>query len=213
MTTSVAGSHAAHIDGTPASYTDCDGCHGNATYSVTNARGAPIWFQLYASPQWEVAQALIKRAESAGCPVLAVTVDRVGGRNQETLFRLRRSDSGWAPAGRRYVARTWLDTLGREVTIVDEIVTNGRHSVSLHLHFAERCRVEDPLGQEVRIHAGSFVARLHVDPRFRTTIVRADVCSMEGWESRGYHRKSAAATLKAEALITGNTTLVTRLSL
>ena len=60
---------------------------------VTKARGAPIWFQLYASPQWEVAQALIRRAESAGCPVLAVTVDRVGGRNQETLFRLSRSDT------------------------------------------------------------------------------------------------------------------------
>jgi 4-hydroxymandelate oxidase len=60
---------------------------------VTKARGAPIWFQLYASPEWEVAQALIKRAEAAGCPVLAVTVDRVGGRNQETLFRLMRSDT------------------------------------------------------------------------------------------------------------------------
>jgi hypothetical protein len=106
-----------------------------------------------------------------------------------------------------------LDTLGREVTIVDEIATNGRHRVSLHLHLAERCSVEDPLGQEVRIHAGSFVARLHVDPRLRTTIVRADERSMGGWVSRGYHRKSAAPTLKAEALITGNTTLVTRLSL
>jgi isopentenyl diphosphate isomerase/L-lactate dehydrogenase-like FMN-dependent dehydrogenase len=60
---------------------------------VTSARGAPIWFQLYASPKWEVAQALIKRAEAAGCPVLAVTVDRVGGRNQETLFRLMREDT------------------------------------------------------------------------------------------------------------------------
>ena len=60
---------------------------------VTGARGAPIWFQLYASPRWEVAQALIKRAEAAGCPVLAVTVDRVGGRNQETLFRLMREDT------------------------------------------------------------------------------------------------------------------------
>ena len=36
---------------------------------VSNARGAPIWFQLYASPRWEVAQALIKRAEAADCPV------------------------------------------------------------------------------------------------------------------------------------------------
>ncbi len=60
---------------------------------VTKARGAPIWFQLYASPRWEVAQALIKKAEAAGCPVLAVTVDRVAGRNQETLFRLRRTDT------------------------------------------------------------------------------------------------------------------------
>jgi isopentenyl diphosphate isomerase/L-lactate dehydrogenase-like FMN-dependent dehydrogenase len=60
---------------------------------VTKARGAPVWFQLYASPQWEVAQALIKRAEAAGCPVLVVTVDRIGGRNQETLFRLMREDT------------------------------------------------------------------------------------------------------------------------
>ncbi len=60
---------------------------------VTAARGAPIWFQLYASPRWEVAQALIRKAEAAGCPVLAVTVDRIAGRNQETLFRLMRTDT------------------------------------------------------------------------------------------------------------------------
>ncbi len=60
---------------------------------VTAARGAPIWFQLYASPKWEVADALVKRAERAGCPVVAVTVDRVGGRNQETFFRLRKNDT------------------------------------------------------------------------------------------------------------------------
>jgi 4-hydroxymandelate oxidase len=61
---------------------------------VTNARGAPIWFQLYASPRWEIAQALIKRAEAAGCPVLVVTVDRIAGRNQETSFRLMHTDTG-----------------------------------------------------------------------------------------------------------------------
>ena len=67
--------------------------HPDGVEDVTRARGAPIWFQLYASPKWEVAQALIKRAEAAGCPVLAVTTDRVGGRNQETLFRLTREDT------------------------------------------------------------------------------------------------------------------------
>jgi 4-hydroxymandelate oxidase len=60
---------------------------------VAKARGAPIWFQLYASPSFEVAKALIKRADGAGCPVLMVTVDRIAGRNQETLFRLMKSDT------------------------------------------------------------------------------------------------------------------------
>ena len=60
---------------------------------VAKARGAPVWFQLYASPSFEVAQALIKRAEGAGSPVLMVTVDRIAGRNQETLFRLMKSDT------------------------------------------------------------------------------------------------------------------------
>jgi 4-hydroxymandelate oxidase len=59
---------------------------------VMRERGAPIWFQLYASPSWDVAKALVKRAEAAGCPVVALTVDRVAGRNQETFFRLRRVD-------------------------------------------------------------------------------------------------------------------------
>jgi len=59
---------------------------------VTRERGAPIWFQLYASPSWDVAKALVKRAEAAGCPVVALTVDRVAGRNQETFSRLRRVD-------------------------------------------------------------------------------------------------------------------------
>jgi 4-hydroxymandelate oxidase len=67
-----------------------------ATTSIDDAikaRGGPVWFQLYATSSWPVASALIKRAENAGAPVLVITVDRVGGRNQETLFRLRRTDT------------------------------------------------------------------------------------------------------------------------
>jgi 4-hydroxymandelate oxidase len=58
---------------------------------VIQARGAPIWFQLYATQKWEVTEALVKRAEAAGCPVLVLTVDRKAGRNQETFLRLRRT--------------------------------------------------------------------------------------------------------------------------
>jgi 4-hydroxymandelate oxidase len=60
---------------------------------VSAARGAPIWYQLYATNKWEVAEHMVKRAEKAGCLAVAVTVDRTGGRNQETLFRLRPSDT------------------------------------------------------------------------------------------------------------------------
>jgi 4-hydroxymandelate oxidase len=60
---------------------------------VSQARGAPLWYQLYATNKWEVARAMVMRAEKAGCLAVAITVDRSGGRNQETLFRLQKTDS------------------------------------------------------------------------------------------------------------------------
>jgi isopentenyl diphosphate isomerase/L-lactate dehydrogenase-like FMN-dependent dehydrogenase len=60
---------------------------------VAAARGQPIWFQLYASDKWEVTEKLVKRAENAGCPAVAVTVDLIAGRNLETRFRLSSTDT------------------------------------------------------------------------------------------------------------------------
>jgi len=60
---------------------------------IIAARGAPVWYQLYATNSWDVAKAFVTRAERAGCPVVAVTVDRNGGRNQEALIRLQRTDT------------------------------------------------------------------------------------------------------------------------
>lgn len=54
---------------------------------VTDARGAPIWYQLYPTDQWAVTQALVRRAEAAGCPVLALTVDLQAGSNRLTAER------------------------------------------------------------------------------------------------------------------------------
>lgn len=59
---------------------------------VARAAGRPLWFQLYATTRWEVTLRLVKRAESAGCPVLVVTVDLPAGRNTETEKRWRRKD-------------------------------------------------------------------------------------------------------------------------
>jgi len=60
---------------------------------VTTARGAPIWYQLYPTDQWAVTQALMRRAEAAGCPVLVLTVDLQGGSNRLTLARSITRDS------------------------------------------------------------------------------------------------------------------------
>jgi isopentenyl diphosphate isomerase/L-lactate dehydrogenase-like FMN-dependent dehydrogenase len=60
---------------------------------VTAARGAPIWFQLYATTEWRVSRAMVKRAEAAGCPVLVLTVDQISGTNRETLRKFERQDS------------------------------------------------------------------------------------------------------------------------
>ncbi len=64
-----------------------------AIEQIIAARGAPVWFQLYATSSREIAYALVKRAENAGSQAVVVTVDRVGGRNQEALFRLRATDN------------------------------------------------------------------------------------------------------------------------
>jgi 4-hydroxymandelate oxidase len=60
---------------------------------INEARGTPVWYQLYTTNQFEVTKKLVKRAEAAGCPVVAVTVDTPAGRNTETASRLRRDDT------------------------------------------------------------------------------------------------------------------------
>lgn len=60
---------------------------------VNAARGEPVWFQLYATTQWNVTRSLVKRAEAAGCPVLVFTVDQISGTNRETLRRFERQDT------------------------------------------------------------------------------------------------------------------------
>jgi isopentenyl diphosphate isomerase/L-lactate dehydrogenase-like FMN-dependent dehydrogenase len=65
----------------------------NTIEDVTRDHGSPVWFMLYPTDDWNVAQALVKRAEAAGAPAIVLTVDRQGGRNTETTFRYRRGDT------------------------------------------------------------------------------------------------------------------------
>src|ERR1700691_5042168 len=59
---------------------------------VMKARGGPVWYQLYAISNWGFTEKVVKRAEDAGCPVLAWTIDLLAGRNTEMASRYRRID-------------------------------------------------------------------------------------------------------------------------
>jgi isopentenyl diphosphate isomerase/L-lactate dehydrogenase-like FMN-dependent dehydrogenase len=96
---------------------------GSATSveNVTSAWGGPIWYQLYPTDTWRITQALVKRAERAGCPVLVLTVDLPMGRNTETQARFAKSDTrqctschqpGWAGYFRRKPMFDGLDITG-----------------------------------------------------------------------------------------------------
>jgi 4-hydroxymandelate oxidase len=60
---------------------------------VNQARGEPVWYQLYATPDWNDTLKIVKRVETAGCPALVFTVDLLGGTNRETLTRVQQRET------------------------------------------------------------------------------------------------------------------------
>jgi isopentenyl diphosphate isomerase/L-lactate dehydrogenase-like FMN-dependent dehydrogenase len=64
-----------------------------AVEEISKARGGPIWFQLYTTSSFDVTRRLVARAEAAGCPAVAVTIDTPNGRNTVTATRLARTDT------------------------------------------------------------------------------------------------------------------------
>jgi len=80
-----------------------------ANYSVEDvaaARGAPLWFQLYATSSWDVTRGMIKRAERAGCKALALTVD-IPARNLEPSGRFDREHDPHCMACHAAGANPW----------------------------------------------------------------------------------------------------------
>lgn len=61
--------------------------------SVNDARGEPVWLQLYPTNDEAVRYELVQRAERAGCPAIVLTVDDIGGRGSEVSAPFYRRDS------------------------------------------------------------------------------------------------------------------------
>jgi (S)-2-hydroxy-acid oxidase len=64
-----------------------------AIEAVVEARGAPSWQQLYPTNDWAVTEGIVRRAQSAGCDDVVLTVDSPGARNNETLMRAMLTDN------------------------------------------------------------------------------------------------------------------------
>jgi isopentenyl diphosphate isomerase/L-lactate dehydrogenase-like FMN-dependent dehydrogenase len=102
-----------------------------ATTSIEDAitaRGAPLWFQLYTTQRWEIAEGLVKRAEAAGAPAIVVTLDVRAPAKWETFVRLRRTDTrecGSCHGAADYLSRkpnfSGIDLGGVSATIVTNL--------------------------------------------------------------------------------------------
>ena len=119
-----------------------------AVEEVNEARGEPVWYQLYATSNWSVTEAVVGRVRAAGCPVVVLTVDLPVGSNRLTLRRWSRTDertcvgchrprgraptvkpmfqgTDYAPEDFRAPGMTW-DFIGRLRGITDQrIVVKG----------------------------------------------------------------------------------------
>ncbi len=111
---------------------------------VAEARGGPIWYQLYATGRWEIAKSMLRRAEAAGCPAVVLTVDLPAPGNRETRDRYIKIDSrdctachpkaGWQ-AG-RLINKPMYDGLnligpGKSTTLTWDLVQRLRDETSM----------------------------------------------------------------------------------
>jgi isopentenyl diphosphate isomerase/L-lactate dehydrogenase-like FMN-dependent dehydrogenase len=64
-----------------------------AVEDVAKALDTPPWYQMYMPVAWPDTELMVKRVESAGCPVLVWTIDTLNGRNTETATRAAWADT------------------------------------------------------------------------------------------------------------------------
>ena len=77
---------------------------------VVEARGAPVWFQLYPTNQWSTAKKMLQRAEAAGAPVVVLTVDLNSDSNRVLLGQFARADERDCSACHGQGPDDWLRT-------------------------------------------------------------------------------------------------------
>jgi isopentenyl diphosphate isomerase/L-lactate dehydrogenase-like FMN-dependent dehydrogenase len=76
---------------------------------VIEARGAPVWSQLYPTSDWSVTEKMLRRAERAGAEVVVLTVDLNSGSNRVMLGQHIRADDRDCSACHSTHPDAWLE--------------------------------------------------------------------------------------------------------
>lgn len=108
---------------------------------VVEARGAPIWWQLYTLGGWPGVRKMLRRAEAAGCPAVALTVDlpTSAAPARHTLQRAIRADSRDCT-----VCHEGSGIAARQKPMFDGVEANelDRRGMALTWQFLEQLRQE-----------------------------------------------------------------------
>jgi isopentenyl diphosphate isomerase/L-lactate dehydrogenase-like FMN-dependent dehydrogenase len=81
-----------------------------AIEEVIEARGEPVWFQLYPTNKWSTAYTMLQRAEEAGAEVVVLTVDLNSNSNRVLLGQFSRADERDCAVCHSTSENGWIDT-------------------------------------------------------------------------------------------------------
>ena len=81
-----------------------------AIEEVIEARGEPVWFQLYPTSKWSTAYTMLQRAEEAGAEVVVLTVDLNSNSNRVLLGQFSRADERDCAACHSTSENGWIDS-------------------------------------------------------------------------------------------------------
>lgn len=117
---------------------------------VNEARGEPVWFQLYPTNDEAVRYELVDRAEAAGCDAIVLTVDDIGGRGSEISAPYYRRDTRDCTAcHQRELGRP--DFLKRKALFLEYRERPGFDIIYPALDFDDVSRLRDRVGVKLLV--------------------------------------------------------------
>jgi len=101
-----------------------------------------------------------------------------------------------------------------EIEILDELETQGKHSVSMYYHIGKDCKIDGIRGNVININVGDeSIVNIILDEKLKINIIHGNENDKLGWISDGYHKRISSSTIVAESVIVKNTQFSTRISI